>query len=221
MRDFSELYAIAADRKGGADALEALLTIPATLDALYATTDDRWLSAMAKCLFQAGFNWKVIAAKWSGTEEAFDGFDPRRVASYHDDDMDRLLSDVRIVRNGAKVAAVIENAHFIQALASEHGSAGVFFADWPNETFVDLLTVLSKQGARLGGVTGQRMLRMMGRDSFVLSPDVVVRLVAEGVVHKLPTSKRDLAATQEAFNRWSSQSGRGLTQISQILAFSV
>jgi 3-methyladenine DNA glycosylase Tag len=221
MRDFSEVYAIAADRKGGADALEALLITPFSRDALSATADDRWLSAMAKCLFQAGFNWKVIEAKWAGTEEAFDGFDPRRVASYYDDDMDRLLSDVRIVRNGAKVAAVIENAHFIQALAAEHGNAGAFFANWPNETFVDLLAVLSKQGARLGGVTGQRMLRMMGRDSFVLSPDVVARLVAEGVVDKLPTSKRDLAATQEAFNRWSSQSGRGLTQISQMLAFSV
>lgn len=221
MRDFSELYAIAADRKGGADALEALLITPLARDALSATADNRWLSAMAKCLFQAGFNWKVIVAKWPGTEEAFDGFDPGRVASYHDDDMDRLLSDVRIVRNGAKVAAVIENAHFIQALVAEHGNAGAFFANWPNETFVDLLAVLSKQGARLGGATGQRMLRMMGRDSFVLSPDVVARLVAEGVVDKPPNSKRDLAATQEAFNRWSSQSGRGLTQISQILAFSV
>lgn len=221
MREFSELYAIAANRKGGADALEALLITPLARDALSATADDRWLSAMAKCLFQAGFNWKVIEAKWEGTEEAFDGFDPQRVASYHDEDMDRLLSDVRIVRNGAKVAAVIENAHFIQRLAAEHGSAGAFFADWPNENFVDLLAVLSKQGARLGGVTGQRMLRMMGRDSFVLSPDVVARLVAEGVVDKPPNSKRDLAATQEAFKCWSSQSGRGLTQISQVLAFSV
>jgi len=221
MRDFSELYAIAADRKGGADALEALLITPLAHDALSVTTDDRWLSAMAKCLFQAGFNWKVIEAKWPGTEEAFDGFNPQRVASYHDDDMDRLLSDNRIVRNGAKVAAVIENAHFIRALASEHGSAGAFFANWPNETFTDLLTVLSKQGARLGGITGQRMLRMMGRDSFILSADVVARLVAEGVVDKPPTSKRELAATQSAINHWSAQSGRGLTQISQILAFSV
>jgi 3-methyladenine DNA glycosylase Tag len=221
MRDFEEIYRIAANRKGGPEALERLFTKPLTTAELSETTADRWLSAMARCLFQAGFNWKVVEAKWAGMEEAFDGFDPVRVAAYHDDDMDRLLSDKRIIRNGAKVAAVINNAHFVQALTSEHGSAGSFFGSWPNERYIDLLTLLSKRGARLGSITGQRMLRMMGRDGFVLSPDVVARLVAEGVVDKSPTSKRDLAATQDAFNVWSKQSGRGLTQISRTLAFSV
>jgi 3-methyladenine DNA glycosylase Tag len=154
-------------------------------------------------------------------EEAFDGFDPWRVASYDDCEIDRLLSDARIIRNAAKVMAVVDNANFLRSIASKHGSVGAFFAEWPNETFVDLLAVLANQGTRLGGLTGQRVLRMMGRDGFVLSPDVIARLVAEGVVDKPPSSKRDLAATQQAFNHWSAQSGRGLTQISQILAFSV
>lgn len=221
MRSFQEIYSIAADRKGGAEALEALLITPLSRDELSATSDDRWLSAMAKCLFQAGFNWKVIEAKWAGMEEAFDGFDPVKVAAYRDDDFDRLLSDKRIVRNGAKVAAVIENAHFINELASRNGSAGSFFGSWPNEKYVELLALMSKRGARLGSITGQRVLRTMGRDSFILTSDVVARLVAENIVDKTPTSKRDLAATQEAFNIWSLQSGRGLSQISQVLAFSV
>jgi len=221
MRHFDEIYVIAGDRKGGAEALEAMLVKPLSSTELLATSDDRWLSAMAKCLFQAGFNWKVIEAKWPGMEEAFDGFDPIKVAAYRDDDVDRLLSDTRNVRNGAKVTAVIENAHFIRELASKNGSAGAFFGNWPNEHYVDLLALMSKQGARLGSITGQRVLRAMGRDSFILTSDVVARLVAEGVVEKAPTSKRDLAATQEAFNSWSLQSGRGLSQISQILAFSV
>lgn len=221
MRDFDEIWAIAADRKGGADTLEALLGCPKSAADLARAPDDRWLSTMAKCLFQAGFNWKVIEKKWPGMEAAFDSFDPARVAAYHDADVDRLLSDTRIVRNGAKVMAVIENAQFIQSIASEHGGAGRFFADWPQETYTELLSLLARDGARLGGITGQRMLREMGRDGFILSGDVVARLVAEGVVDKSPTSKRDLAATQAAFNTWSAQSGRGLAQISQVLAFSV
>lgn len=221
MRDFEEIHTIAAKRKGGVDALETLLSKPLTPCELSATSADRWLAAMAKCLFQAGFNWKVVEAKWPGTEAAFDGFDPTRVAAYHDEDIDRLLSDRRIIRNGAKVAAVVENAHFVMELLQEHGSVGGFFGDWPNAHYIDLLALLSKRGTRLGAVTGQRMLRSMGRDGFILSTDVVARLVAEGVVDKTPTSKRALAATQSAFNIWSEQSGRGLTQISQTLAFSV
>ena len=136
MRDFEDIYAIAADRKGGAEALETLLITPLTSDEVSTTSDDRWFSAMAKCLFQAGFNWKVIEAKWPGMEEAFDCFDPTKVAAYRDEDVDRLLSDTRIVRNGAKVAAVIDNAHFIRELASMNGSAGAFFGNWPNEHYV-------------------------------------------------------------------------------------
>jgi len=221
MRDFEEIHAAAADQHGGAVALEAHLSTPLTQTELCATTDDRWLSAMAKFLFQAGFNWKVIEAKWAGTEAAFEAFNPARVAAYRGEDINWLLSDKRIVRNGAKVMAIIDNAHFIQELASEHGSAGTFFSRWPNDSYTDLLAILNKRGARLGSVAGQRVLRMMGRDSFILSKDVVVRLAAEGVVDQQPTSKRDLAATQHAFNHWSAQSGRGLTQVSQILALSV
>ena len=221
MRSFDQIYAIAADRQGGSQKLEAGLSHPLSPDELAGTQDDRWLSAMAKCLFQAGFNWKMIDAKWPDMEEAFDGFDPALVQCYHDDDVDRLLADKRIVRNGDKVMAVIENARFIKEIATEAGSAGAYFANWPDARYVELLSTLSKRGARLGSVTGQRLLRVMGKDSFILTTDVVARLVAEDVVDKAPTSMRDLAATQGAFDRWSEQSGRGLTQVSQILAFSI
>ena len=221
MRSADEISQIAAARKGGADALEAMLTPPLPIEALAATHDDRWLSAMTKCLFQAGFNWKVIEAKWEGFEVAFEGFDPGRVALYHSDDTDRLLGDTRIIRNGAKISAVVKNANLLVELARDHGSAANFFAHWPDEDYVGLLEFLAKRGARLGGATGQRMLRMMGKNSFILSPDVVARLIAEGIVDKPPSSKQDMAAVQAAFNAWHTQSGRSLTQMSRILAMSI
>ena len=221
MRDFDEIFGIAADRKGGAEALEAMLSTPLPPQELAAIPDDRWLSMMAKCVFQAGFSWKVIEGKWPGFEAAFDAFDPDRVAFYGDEAMDRLLADKGIVRNGAKIASVIENAQLVRALAEEHGGVGAFVAGWPVTDHAALLELLAKRGSRLGGGTAQRMLRFMGRDGYVMSPDVAARLIAEGVVAKPPTSKRDMAAVQAAFNTWMEQSGRGLTQISQVLAYSV
>lgn len=221
MRDFDELFAIAAGRKGGAEALEALLERPLPADVLAATADDRWLAAMAKCLFQAGFNWQVVEAKWDGFEAAFDGFEPARVANYHEGDLDRLLADERIIRNGAKISAVLDNAAFLCDLAREHGRAARFFAHWPADDTVGLVALMAKRGARLGGITGQRVLRMMGKDSFILSGDVTARLIAEGVVDKAPGSKRDMAAVQAAFNAWRAQSGRSLTEISRVLAMSI
>ncbi|MDJ0613747.1 MAG: hypothetical protein QNJ29_08710 [Rhizobiaceae bacterium] len=78
-----------------------------------------------------------------------------------------------------------------------------------------------KHGSGLGGNTGQYFLRMMGKDSFILSRDVTARLIAEGIVDKNPISKKALTQVQQAFNTWMDQSGRGLTEISRVLAMSV
>ncbi|MEC9198671.1 MAG: DNA-3-methyladenine glycosylase I [Pseudomonadota bacterium] len=221
MRTFEEIYAIAADRKGGPEALEAMLPAPLPQEALRNTTDDRWLATMAKCIFQAGFNWKVIEAKWDGFEAAFDGFDVARVGFYHDKDLDRLLGDERIVRNGQKIQAVLENARFLMDLAKENGTAARFFADWPVTDQIGLTKIMSKQGSRLGAMTGQRVLREMGRDSFILTTDVLARLKAEGIIDASATSSKAQTAIQSAFNKWMAESGRGLTQISRVLAYSV
>jgi len=221
MRSFEDIYAIAVDRKGSADAVEAEITPPKSIDDLTALGDDRWLSQFSKNVFNAGFNWKVIEAKWPGFEEAFHGFDIGRCAMMDDAWFDALVQDTRIVRHGAKILSVRDNAAFLQELAVEHGSAAKAIATWPAEDYFGLLAMLKKRGTRLGGSTGAYALRIIGRDSFILSNDVVARLVAEGIVDKAPTSKGALAKVQAAVNTWMDQSGRGLTATSRVLAMSI
>ena len=221
MRSFDELYAIAVERKGSKEAVEAHLPKAKTKAELAALPDNRWLAEMARAIFQAGFSWKVIEAKWPGFEVAFEGFEPARVAMYGDDNLARLISDKGIVRNGPKITAVIENAIFLTDLARENGSAAKALADWPDDDYIGLLEFLKKRGSRLGGNTGQRVCRAVGKPSFIFSTDVVARLIAEGIVDKEPSSKREMAAVQEAFNEWSDQSGRSLSAISRLLAMTV
>ncbi|MDO6482461.1 DNA-3-methyladenine glycosylase I [Shimia thalassica] len=218
MRSFQDLYDIAADRKGGPEALEAM--IPKPDPNVSQLPEDRWLSLFTKGVFQAGFSWKVIEAKWEGFEEAFHGFDVDRCAFLHDEDMDRLMSNAAIVRNGPKIRTVIENAHFLQGLRAD-GGAGKVIGGWPSEDFTGLLEMLKKNGSRLGGMTGQYAMRFAGRDAFILSRDVSARLIAEGVIDKPATSKTAMKAVQGAFNTWMQQSGRGLTVVSRVLAFTV
>ncbi|MBO9477353.1 DNA-3-methyladenine glycosylase I [Shimia sp. R11_0] len=220
MRTFDEIFAIAADRKGGADALNAQLTKPKSAAELAQIPEDRWLAQFTKGVFQAGFNWQVIENKWEGFEAAFHGFDVDRCAFLHDEDMDRLMSDTAIVRNGPKIRTVIENAHFIQSLRDQ-GGAGVVLGGWASTDYISQLEFMKKGGSRIGGNTGQYALRFLGKDSFILSRDVVARLIAEGVVDKQPTSKGAMKKVQGAFNIWMDQSGRSLTEISRVLAMSV
>jgi len=220
---FEKIYDRAAKRKGGAAALEKLVADakPKSKAALKKLGDDRYLAEMTKRIFQAGFVWRVVEQKWPDFEAAFQGFQPGRMALLSDEDLDVLGRDTRIIRHAAKIAAVRHNAIFVTDLAKEHGSAAAFFADWPSEDIVSLWAVLKKRGARLGGYTGPYFLRFMGKDSFLLSPDVSAALIKAKVVDKPPTGKADLAKAQAAFNAWKEETGRPLTQLSRILACSI
>jgi 3-methyladenine DNA glycosylase Tag len=132
-----------------------------------------------------------------------------------------LTQDKRIVRNPPKIAAVQANAQFIEEVSHEHDSFGAWIANWPHSSYVDLVVELGKRGSRLGGVTAQYFLRSMGVDSFILSKDVIARLNAEGVIDGPATSRKPQRAVQDAFNGWSEESGRSLTEISRVLALSV
>ncbi len=217
MRSYEEIHAIAAERHPD---IAAHLTPPAPPEELAKIPDDRWLAAMTRAIFQAGFNWKVVANMWPGFEEAFWGFDPGRVALMNDDDIEALIKDRRIVRHAAKIMSTQANAALLTDLAREYGSAAKAIADWPASDFTGLLEMLKKRGSRLGGTSGQYFLRSMGKESFILSRDVTARLIAEGVVDKAPTSKTAMAEVQAAFNTWAAQSGRSLTEISRTLALS-
>ncbi len=220
MRHFDEIFEIAANRKGGPNALEALLPTPLSVEDCQAIPEDRWLSQITKSIFQAGFNWKVIDAKWDGFEAAFKGFDVGACAFMDDEWFDSLLTNTDIVRNGTKIATVRDNAAFLMDLRTD-GGAGDVFGGWPSGDYIGLLDMLKKRGSRLGGNSAMYAMRFMGRDSFILSQDVCARLIAEGIVDKPPTGKGALRKTQDAFNKWMDQSGRGLTQISRVLAMSV
>ncbi len=60
--------------------------------------------------FQSGLSWLTILRKREGFRSAFAGFDIEAVAKYGPDDVARLLGDASIVRNRAKIEAVIGNA---------------------------------------------------------------------------------------------------------------
>jgi hypothetical protein len=106
--------------------------------------------------------------------------------------------------------------------AKAHGSFGEFLADWPADDQVGLMAHMAKYGSRLGGSSAQYFLRFTGWDAWILSKDVCVALVREGVLDKpTATSKKALAQVQDAFNKLHDESGQSRAVISRVLALSV
>lgn len=223
MRAFTDILALAEARKGGAEGVARLLaeTPSRTPQEIAALPDHRLLAEMTRRIFNAGFSSKVIAAKWPAFEAAFQGFDLNACAFMSDERFEALLANTGIIRNGAKIRAVEANAAFLLDLAKENGSAAAVFAAWPDSDYVGLVEMLKTRGSHLGGDSGMRVLRAIGKPAFITTKDVVAALVREGVIAKAPGGKKDFAAVQKAFNAWSAESGRNLTDISRILAMSV
>ena len=219
MTDFDTIYQRAVARHGEEE-LHRRFPEVRSPEALEVLGDDRYLSAMAKRVFAAGFRWKVIQAKWEGFEEAFHGFDPTTVAEFDLEDIASLAADTRIVRNKPKILATIDNAGFVRRVSEEHGSFGAWIAAWPADDTVGLWEALKAGGNRLGGDTGAWILRLVGKDTFRISNDVGVALVEAGVVDKHPKGKRALRASQEAINGWAKESGLSLAAVSVVLSCS-
>jgi DNA-3-methyladenine glycosylase I len=68
---------------------------------------------------QAGLSWSTILKKREAYRQAFDGFDPVKVAAYDDAKVAEMLANPGIVRNRLKIAAAITNAQAFLAIQQE------------------------------------------------------------------------------------------------------
>lgn len=211
----------AASTRLGAAALEARLPQPRTAAGLRATLDDRYLSQMSLRIFRAGLKHSLVDAKWPAFEEVFYGFAPRRVRAMPDEALEALLADSRLIRHWGKLKSVRDNAAAMIAIADEHGSFGAWLADWPGTDIVELWEILAKRFGQMGGNSGPTFLRMVGKDTFILTPSVTTALKRWGAVGGLVKNRKDRAAVQSCFNDWATETDRPLSQLSLILAASV
>ncbi|MCV2402329.1 DNA-3-methyladenine glycosylase I [Marinomonas sp. C2222] len=218
---FETIYQRAVIRHGGIQQLEATLIKPLTKEKLLQHKDDRWLAAFSQKIFQSGISWQVVRNKWPAFEEVFFNFDIEKMLLLPDEVWEKKAQDPRIIRHFGKVLTIKENAFMIHNRQKNHSSFSQFIADWPVNDIVNLWAYLKKSGARLGGNTGPYTLRVMGKDTFLLTKDVERYLRQHGIITTGKNTLSALNCAQDAFNHWHKESGRSLTEISQCIAFSV
>jgi 3-methyladenine DNA glycosylase Tag len=221
MHDYKWLNEYCLNRFGSVQALEARLPTPKAPDQLRAISADRYLSTLALRVFRAGLKHSLVDAKWPAFEEVFFRFDPEKVVLMGADHLERLMQDTRIIRHLGKLKSVPRNAQLILDVEQEHGSFGNFIADWPVQDITGLWQYIARHGNQMGGLSAPRFLRMIGKDTFIPTWDVVAALNAQDIVDRVPSSKRDQKIVQEVFNQWQAESGRPMCQLSAMLAFTV
>ena len=223
---FKTLLARAEQRKGGKRTLAFLLGTGDFYDdepeynvALY--TDDRVLAAFTKQIFKSGFVWRVVENKWPDFEETFFNFNIEKILMMPEEMLERKAADPKIIRNYNKVKTIKANAQMIYEQQNKTQTFAQFIQNWPSSDIIGLWAYLKKHGQRLGGNTGPYALRLLGKDTFILSTDVEAYLRSQHIIDGGLQSKKSLTAIQSHFNKLQEESGYSLTQLSRLIAFSV
>lgn len=122
-----------------------------------------YLDVMSRAIFSAGMNWKVIEAKWEGSRAAFDGFNPDTVAAYTPDDVERLMTDPRVIHNRKKIDAIVANAGELIVTDRECGGLEQYFASFADND--ELVADLHKRFKFLGVSVAHHFLFVVGVNS--------------------------------------------------------
>ena len=222
LESFKSLYNRAAERKGGAQALNLLLSEvnPYGYAELSDTlTDDRVLSAFTKKIFQSGFVWRVVENKWDNFEEIFFNFNLEKILMMPEEMMERKATDPKIIRNYNKVKTIKANAQMMFN-EQQNGHTFIEFLDnWPAEDTIGLWAYLKKNGERLGGNTGPYALRAIGKDTFLLTRDIEGYFRAYDIISGGLQTKSSLHAIQSSFNQWQKECDLSLSQLSRLIAY--
>ncbi|PAJ74029.1 3-methyladenine DNA glycosylase [Pseudoalteromonas sp. NBT06-2] len=221
MEKFIDIKARAIQRKGSEKMLNSLLSKPLPSQDLLTLPDDTWLEELTRKIFQSGFYWSVINNKWPGFREVFWDFNITKLLMMSPEMYEQRAIDQRIVRNYNKVKTIAVNTMMIHSIAQLHGSFSKFIYDWPSEDIIGLWAWLKKNGARLGGNTGAYSLRVMGKDTFILSRDIESYFRSNKIIDGGLQTKKSLITIQSFFNEMQQQSGLSLQEISQTISYSV
>jgi len=81
---------------------------------------------------QAGLSWLTILKKRKNFQNAFDNFDPKKVAKYGDKKIKELLNNEGIIRNRLKINSAIRNAKAFLEIQKEFGSFDKYIWDFVN-----------------------------------------------------------------------------------------
>ena len=126
--------------------------------------DKKYFEVLSKAVFNAGFSWKVVNAKWEDIKEVFSDFEPKIVSNWTIDEITKALESPKIIRNSKKVKAIVSNAKIFLDIISEFGSFKNYLKSLEDKTCAEKLKILSKKFKWLGPTGSHFFLWTVGED---------------------------------------------------------
>lgn len=130
------------------------------------TSDDELFATLSLLVLQAGLFWGATVGRADQLAEHFSGFNPDLVANYNSADVENLLNNPAVIRNKAKIEAVIDNAKATVALRESGGLAKLVWDHQPDRTpvprFVEDVPTQTAESERLTESLREAGFRFVG-----------------------------------------------------------
>lgn len=218
MHTFSEIYDLAIAKQGSIEALEKRLPKILSSKALTKKTMNEYLASMSWRIFAAGLSRQVIDNKWDDIFKAYHEFDIEYLANLSDEELEAYMQDERVIRHWGKIIALRHNAQTLYELQKQGVNFGEYLANWDVSDTLGLWQDLTKQFKQLGGNSGPYFLRIVGKDTFMFSSDVIQGLKQFANIYDEIKYKNTKLVAQEAFNTWHDESKIPMAHISMTIA---
>ena len=127
-----------------------------------APSDRALLAALSRHILVGGLSWAFVESRWTALCQALADFDPGVLAALDGPALDRLMEAPGMIRNAAKLEAVVANARAAQLLAATHGSFGAWLVSLRDLCWEERVGALRAELRRVGERTAWRFLRDAG-----------------------------------------------------------
>ena len=127
-------------------------------------SDNEYFERMCRVIFTAGLNWATLDQKWSGIKQAFHGFEIDAVAAMGEAEIEELMKNPAVIRNRAKIQAIITDAREFQAVIDEYGSLSKYLDSLRPQGEAAMRAAFIKRFAFMGPGTASIYLLHLGED---------------------------------------------------------
>jgi 3-methyladenine DNA glycosylase Tag len=119
-----------------------------------------YLAVMSRAVFQAGLSWAAIDSQWKNLCDAFEQFQPRKVARYRAKDIERIMAHPAVLHSRRKIEATVANARTMLALERQYGGFRRYLVSFAN--YEALVTDLKNRFSHVGDISAYYFLYRVG-----------------------------------------------------------
>jgi 3-methyladenine DNA glycosylase Tag len=112
--------------------------------------ENGYFEMLSKAVFNAGFSYRVVDAKWEGIREVFNNFDPKIISKWTNDEVSDALTSPKIIRNSRKVNAIVSNANIFLDLVKKFGSFENYLESFRDKCYEDRRNLLEINATKIG-----------------------------------------------------------------------